>query len=78
MNIVIREHETLIQAVSARELYQFLEIRADFTHWMKRMLDYGFEENIDYLLHVKNDEQKSGRGGYNKVDYFLTSVIGQV
>lgn len=36
------------QAVSARELHQFLEIGTDFTNWCKRMFEYGFVENIDY------------------------------
>lgn len=34
--------------VSARELHEFLEVNSNFTTWMKRMISYGFEENIDY------------------------------
>ena len=36
------------QAVSARELYKFLEITERFSSWFERMLQYGFTENIDY------------------------------
>lgn len=36
------------QAVSARELHSFLEIETRFDIWIKRMFEYGFEENKDY------------------------------
>lgn len=36
------------QAVSARVLYEFLEIGTDFTTWCNRMFEYGFEANIDF------------------------------
>lgn len=36
------------QAVSARELHLFLEIETRFDIWIKRMLEYGFEENKDF------------------------------
>lgn len=36
------------QIVSARELYEFLEIKTQFTKWFDRMKEYGFVENVDY------------------------------
>lgn len=36
--------------VSARELHEGLEIKSNFTTWFDRMCEYGFLENIDYLL----------------------------
>ena len=37
------------QAVSARELYQFLESKQKFADWIKNRIEkYGFEENKDY------------------------------
>ena len=36
------------QAVSARELYTFLEIETRFYDWVKRMCDYGFVNGVDY------------------------------
>lgn len=36
------------KAVDARELHNFLCIDTPFSKWIKRMLDYGFEENIDW------------------------------
>ena len=29
--------------VSARNIYNFLDIKTDFTDWCKRMFEYGFE-----------------------------------
>lgn len=37
------------QVVSARDLHKFLEASERFSSWMERNLQYGFEENIDYL-----------------------------
>lgn len=56
-------------AVSARELYKYLEIGTDFTNWCKRMFEYGFDENKDYVL-AKNGENKVSKS--NPVDYALT------
>lgn len=36
------------QLVSARELYKGLEITDRFSRWFDRMLNYGFEEDVDY------------------------------
>lgn len=58
------------QAVSARELYDFLEIQTPFTMWMGRMLEYGFTEHVDYeSLSQKSDKPQGGRP---QVDYALT------
>lgn len=45
----IQENKDLQQAVSARELYQFLGGNERFSKWFGRMVEYGFEENLDYL-----------------------------
>lgn len=37
------------QAVSARELYQFLEASERFSNWIERQFQYGFIENLDYV-----------------------------
>lgn len=36
-------------AVSGRELHKGLEIETQYTKWINRMIDYGFEENIDFI-----------------------------
>jgi len=35
-------------AVSARELHEFLEVSSEFSHWFKRMCEYGFTEGQDF------------------------------
>lgn len=35
--------------LSARELHEFLEVTERFSNWFNRQLQYGFEENIDYV-----------------------------
>ena len=34
--------------LSARELHEFLEVSTRYNDWIKRMVEYGFNENIDY------------------------------
>lgn len=42
------------QVVNARELHQFLEVSTDFKNWIKRRInDYKFVENEDFVLVVK-------------------------
>lgn len=60
-----------VQLVDARLLHSFLEVARDFSHWIKdRIEEYGFIENVDFLL-AKFSEQKR-RGGHNKIDYHIT------
>lgn len=58
------------QLVSARELYDFLGIGVHFSTWMKRMCEYGFEENIDFSI------LKSGNpnGGIAKIDDYVITI----
>ena len=37
------------KAVSARELYKFLDVSERFSNWFERQLQYGFAENVDYV-----------------------------
>jgi len=62
----IKEHggKTVI---SARELHEFLEVSEKFTDWMKRMLDYGFNEHLDFIRDVGKST-----GGRPSVEYALT------
>jgi phage anti-repressor protein len=60
------------RVVSARELHEFLSIKANFTDWCKRMFEYGFTENIDYQAIHNFVKASNGIGGVNKIDYALT------
>jgi anti-repressor protein len=59
------------QVVSARELYTFLEVNAQFTDWCQRMFEYGFVEKRDYVG-VFHKNVKNPQGGRPSVDYALT------
>ena len=69
MRLIKITEENGCKAVSARDLYEFLEVKTDFTDWCKRMFDYGFEENIDYTILLKNKEKVISKS--NPMDYAL-------
>ncbi|HGJ5882876.1 antA/AntB antirepressor family protein [Arsenophonus sp.] len=51
----------LIQTVNARDLHQFLEVGKDFSNWIKdRIKQYGFVENIDYIVFANFGENPFG------------------
>ncbi|MGJ1431587.1 antA/AntB antirepressor family protein [Sphingobacterium spiritivorum] len=64
--IKITQDTSLGQVVSARELYEFLEVKTDFTDWCKRMFDYGFEEDKDFTSILRKST-----GGRPSVDFAL-------
>ena len=51
--------------VSARELYEFLEVSSKYNDWFNRMKDFGFEENIDYVTVTQKKVTAQG----NEVSY---------
>lgn len=48
-------------AVSARELYEFLEVKTAYKDWFPRMCEYGFSKGEDFNL-LKN-ERVQNEGG---------------
>lgn len=51
MNELIKVHyDNDTPTISGRELHEFLGVNERYTQWFKRMCEYGFTENIDYLL----------------------------
>lgn len=57
-------------AVSGRELHAFLGINDNYTDWFKRMTEYGFTENVDFMsLTEKSDKPTGGRP---RADHILT------
>ena len=68
MNELIRINND--NKVSGRELHDFLEVNEKFTDWMKRMMEYGFSDGIDFdSFSVKSDKPSGGRPS---VDYSMT------
>jgi anti-repressor protein len=61
------------KAVSARDLYNFLEVTTDFTTWCKRMFEYGFTIDFDYTLLIFDEPENQLFPNPNpKQDYVLS------
>ena len=68
--IRITEH-TGNSAVSARDLYQFLESKQQFSDWMQsRIKDYGFIEGQDF--EVFHNFIKNSNGGRPTIEYAIS------
>lgn len=59
-------------AVSGRELHKGLEIGTQYDKWMERMIAYGFEENIDYIIQSVNVQSQKRLRTYEQVDHIMT------
>lgn len=64
--VKITEHKGN-QAVSARELHDYLEVNSNFTTWCNRMFNYGFEEDLDFIPILEESQ-----GGRPRQDFVLT------
>lgn len=80
--VKITEHNGT-QAVNARDLHKFLvfesitnNVGEKFSDWIKRMLEYGFEEGLDYEVieynYMGEIIRKSDNQRVSKRDYALT------
>lgn len=47
--IKIETNEKQEPIISGRILHEFLEVKTRYNDWIKRMLEYGFVENVDYM-----------------------------
>ena len=69
--IKIETNENNEPVVNGRDLYEALEVKADYTHWIERMIEYGFNRNVDYLeISEKVDSQKRQRT-YEQTNHIL-------
>lgn len=68
--IIKINYESEQPTVSARELYEGLEIKSNFTTWFDRMCEYGFTE-LDFKKCFPNLESGCN-GGQNMVDYEIS------
>ena len=59
-------------AVSGRELHKGLEIGTQYDKWMERMIAYGFEENIDYIIQSVNVQSQKRLRTYEQLDHIMT------
>lgn len=58
IKVTLSENQT--QLVSAKELYDFLEVGTDFRHWFPRMCEYGFNESEDFNTVIFDQVQIEG------------------
>ena len=60
--------------VSARDLYEGLEIRTRFADWFPRMAAYGFEENADYVLVTQKRETNNPKNPLTEFSDYQISI----
>ena len=73
MLMTITKTESGNNAVSARELHEFLEVSSRFNDWIKNRIEkYDFIEGVDFLLHNFTKQTNGGSGGHNRVEYIIS------
>ncbi len=70
--IKIKTDKKGIQTVSARLLHEKLGIATHFSDWIKRMIEYGFEEEKDFYSFLSKST-----GGRPSNDYALTMRMAE-
>lgn len=60
--------------VSGRDLHRFLEIGTQYKKWMDRMIEYGFIENVDFAVLVKNVYDETAFGGKRKITDHIIKI----
>ena len=64
--IKVTTNENDEQLVNGREVYEFLGVKDNYTDWFKRMIKYGFDENVDFIsFSEKSDKPFGGRPQVN-------------
>ena len=64
--IKVTTNENDEQLVNGRELYEFLGVKDNYNDWFKRMIKYGFDENVDFIsFSEKSDKPFGGRPQVN-------------
>lgn len=58
------------QVVSGRVLHEFLEVKTEYRFWIKRMIEYGFVENVDFISFVQKCTKP--KGGRSEIDHILS------
>lgn len=59
-------------AVSGRELHKGLEIGTRYDKWIERMIEYGFEENIDYIIQSEIVHGQKRTRTYEQENHIMT------
>lgn len=62
--IEVKVRDNGSRVVSGRGLHEYLKIKTDFVDWIKRMIEYGFEEGADFLKIEETVSQGVARHEY--------------
>lgn len=62
---VIEQNDEVL--VEGRSLHEFLQVETRYTDWFKRMKEYGFVENVDFTVILKNERDEKMFGGIRKI-----------
>lgn len=68
ITITEKEINGLVQTVNARELHAFLEVKKDFSDWIKNNLEM-FTQDVDFIVFPLKGENSDGRP---RIEYALT------
>lgn len=59
--------------VLGRDLHKALEVKSKYADWFKRMCEYGFSENVDFILVSQKKETNNSKNPYTTItDHQLT------
>ncbi len=64
--------EETVPTVNARDLHAALEVRRDFSNWIKdRIAKFGFQEGVDFIIEYRTPNLASGNRGAS-IEYFIS------
>lgn len=69
--IKVETNENLEPIISGRELHEKLGVGTHYKDWIKRMLDYGFTENSDYIVVAQKRASNEFKGFTEYNDHIL-------
>ena len=65
--IKVTTNENDEQLVSGRDLHEFLEVETPYKKWFGRMSEYGFAENVDFIVMDKFVQDETAFGGHRRI-----------
>lgn len=68
--VPVRKQKNGSVVVSGRDLHEFLEVNTPYTQWFDRMIEYGFDENVDFIGLSQKSEKPFG--GRPQLDHAMT------
>lgn len=69
----IRTDENGETIISGRELHKSLKVETKYTQWMKRMIEYDFEENVDFI-EVWSDTKTGNAVRFEKSKQYMSAM----